>query len=300
MSVGEAMSNEQRAMRGQREDEVVGAHSRVPNLALTGVERIREAFAHAKAAGRAAFIAYITVGHPERDTALSVVPALIEAGADIIELGVPFSDPLADGPVIQRSTQTGLANGVTLEFCLDTVRQLRAAGVTAPLVFLGYTNPIAQKGEEAFAAACEKVGVDGVIVADLPPEEAGDLRAACDRHGVALIAMLAPTSTERRIAQVADLATGFVYCVGLTGVTGARDALATDLRGYLDRVRAKVSVPIAVGFGISRPEHVATVGAMADGVIVGSALVNRLDELPASERAAGAAAFVRWLKGSAE
>ena len=298
------MSNEQRAMSNERvgSGKDVGAHSRAPspgrtNQTMTGVARIREAFDRAKAEGRTAFIPYITVGHPDRETVAAVVPALVAAGADIIELGVPFSDPLADGVVIQRSTQAALANGVTLDVCLDDVRELRKAGVTAPIVFLGYTNPIIQKGEETFAALCEKVGVDGVIVADLPPEEAGDLRAACDRHGVAVIAMLAPTSTEKRITQVAALATGFVYCVGLTGVTGARDALATDLRGYLDRVRQQVSVPIAVGFGISRPEHVASVGAMADGVIVGSALVQRLDDLPPTERAFGAADFVRWLNG---
>ncbi|MCA1668421.1 MAG: tryptophan synthase subunit alpha, partial [Thermomicrobia bacterium] len=208
--------------------------------------------------------------------------------------------PLADGPVIQRSTQAALANGVTLDVCFDAVRNLRKMGVTAPLVFLGYMNPIVQKGEAAFAAQCAAAGVDGVIVADLPPEEAGDLRAACDRHGVALIAMLAPTSTEKRIAQVASLATGFVYCVGLTGVTGARDALAVDLGAYLARVRAQVAIPIAVGFGISRPEHIASVGAMADGVIVGSALVQRLGDLPPAERASGAADFVRWLTGRTE
>ncbi|MHB8646375.1 MAG: tryptophan synthase subunit alpha [Thermomicrobiales bacterium] len=283
----------------------VGAHSRAPspgqpNQDVSGVAHIRTAFARAKAEGRPAFIPYITVGHPDRGTVAAVVPALIAAGADIVELGVPFSDPLADGPVIQRSTQTALANGVTLDRCLDEVRHLRRAGITVPLVFLGYMNPIAQKGEERFAALCAAAGVDGVIVADLPPEEAGDLRAACDRHGVALIAMLAPTSTEKRIAQVAQLATGFVYCVGLTGVTGERDALAPDLRGYLDRVRAQVAIPIAVGFGISRPEHVAAVGAMADGVIVGSALVNRLAELSPAERASGAADFVRWLTGRTE
>lgn len=267
---------------------------------MSGIAHIRATFDQAKAAGRPAFIPYITVGHPDRETVAAVVPALIEAGADIVELGIPFSDPLADGVVIQRSTQTALANGVTLDVCLDDVRKLRAAGVTAPLVFLGYTNPIVQKGEAAFAAQCAEAGVDGVIVVDLPPEEAGDLRAACGRYGIALIAMLAPTSTEKRIAEVAACATGFVYCVGLTGVTGARDALALDLRGYLDRVRAKVPVPIAVGFGISRPEHVASVGAMADGVAVGSALVARLDELPPAERAAGAGAFVRWLTGNNE
>jgi tryptophan synthase alpha chain len=266
----------------------------------TGPARIRAAFAVAKAQERPAFIPYITVGHPEAGTEREVVPALIAAGADIIELGIPFSDPLADGPVIQRSTQIALANGTTLDTCLDAVRDLRAAGVSAPIVFLGYMNPIAQKGEEAFAAACAAVGADGVIVVDLPPEEAGDLRAACDRHGVALIPMLAPTSTERRIEQVAALATGFVYCVGQVGITGARDTLATDLEAFLDRVRAKITVPIAVGFGISRPEHVATVGKLADGVAVGSALVRRLEELPPGERASGAAALVRWLTGSDE
>lgn len=280
----------------EQQIESVGA-VREPPSPDTGVARIHNVFAAAKANGRTVFIPYITVGHPDRETVAAVVPALVAAGADIVELGVPFSDPLADGVVIQRSTQTALANGVTLDTCLDAVRRLRTAGVTAPLVFLGYTNPIVQKGEEAFAAQAAAAGVDGVIVVDLPPEEAGDLRAACDRHGIALIAMLAPTSTDARIAQVAALATGFVYCVGLTGVTGARDALATDLAGFLARVRAKVSVPIAVGFGISRPEHVAAIGAMADGVAVGSALVRRLDELPAPERASGAAALVRWMTG---
>jgi tryptophan synthase alpha chain len=263
----------------------------------TGIARIRAAFAAAKAEGRAAFIPYVTVGHPDVGTEQDVVPALVAAGADIFELGIPFSDPLADGPVIQRSTQAALANGITLDKCLDAVRDLRAAGVTVPIVFLGYANPIIQKGEEAFAAACAAAGADGVIVVDLPPEEAGELRAACDKHGIALIAMLAPTSTETRIAQVAALATGFVYCVGLTGVTGARDSLAGDLGAYLDRVRAHISIPIAVGFGISRPEHVATVGKMADGVAVGSALVRRLEELPPAERADGAAALVCWLTG---
>jgi len=262
-----------------------------------GISRLRAAFAAAKAEGRAAFIPYVTVGHPDRDTTDTVVPALAAAGADIIELGVPFSDPLADGVVVQRSTQTALTNGITLAACFAAAARLRANGLTTPLVFLGYINPIERRGIESFAAECARAGVDGVMVADLPVEEAGDLRAACDRHGVALIPFLAPTSTPERIAQVAEIATGFVYCIGLTGVTGARETLATDLGAFLARVRERVSLPLAVGFGISRPEHVAAVGAMADGVIVGSALVRRLDELPASERAAGAAAFVRELRG---
>src|SRR5262249_55133142 len=149
-----------------------------------GIARIRAAFDAAKAEGRVAFIPYITIGHPEVGAEQELVPALVAAGADIFELGIPFSDPLADGPVIQRSTQAALANGITLDKCLDAVRDLRAAGVTVPVVFLGYANPIIQKGEEAFAAACAAVGADGVIVVDLPPEEAGELRAACDRHGV--------------------------------------------------------------------------------------------------------------------
>ena len=225
---------------------------------------------------------------------------ILQETDDIGDGGDTARSSVADGPVIQRSTQAALTNGITLDKCLDAVRGLRAAGVTAPIVFLGYANPIIQKGEEAFAAGCAAAGADGVIVADLPPEEAGELRAACDRHGIALIAMLAPTSTERRIVQVAALATGFVYCVGLTGVTGARESLADDLGAYLDRVRAQVSVPVAVGFGISRPEHVAAVGRMADGVIVGSEIVQQLEELSPTGRAAGAARTVRWLKGEGE
>ncbi len=272
--------------------------SPAPDAAHTnGVARLRAAFAAAKAAGRPAFIPYITVGHPERDTADAVVPALAAAGADIIELGVPFSDPLADGVVVQRSTQTALTNGITLDACFATVARLRAGGLTTPIVFLSYINPIEQRGVASFAAACAKAGVDGVNVPDLPVEEAGELRAACDQYGVALIPFLAPTSTPERIAVVAEIATGFVYCVGVTGVTGARAALADDLGAFLARVRERVSLPLAVGFGMSRPEHVAAVGAMADGVIVGSALVRRLEELPSVERAAGAAAFVHWLRG---
>ncbi len=281
---------------GQTE-QIAGGASTPGTWHADGIGRLRAAFAAAKAEGRAAFMPYVTVGHPDRDTTDTVVPALAAAGADIIELGVPFSDPLADGVVVQRSTQTALTNGITLDGCFAAVARLRANGLTTPLVFLGYINPIERRGLEPFAAECARVGVDGVIVADLPAEEAGDLRAACDRHGVALIPFLAPTSTPERIAAVADIATGFVYCIGLTGVTGARDVLASDLGAFLVRVRERVTLPLAVGFGISRPEHVAAVGAMADGVIVGSALVRRLDELPAAERAAGAAAFVRQMRG---
>jgi tryptophan synthase alpha chain len=237
------------------------------------------------------------VGYPERASALQFAPALEAAGADMFELGVPFSDPLADGATIQRAAERALANGVRLLDCLDTATALRRGGLRAPVVLMGYFNPFLQYGFERLCADVTAAGVDGLIIPDLPPEEAIEAREACGRHGLDLIMFVAPTSTDERIAQAARLASGFLYCVALTGVTGARRDLWPGLPAFLERVRRFTNLPLVVGFGISTAEHVRQVGAHAEGAIVASALINTIDQLPPEERVSGAAAFVRGLRG---
>ena len=262
------------------------------------MSRLATTFARARAEGRAALMPYLTIGYPARESALAIVPALVAAGADLLELGLPFSDPLADGATIQSSTQRALANGVTLRYCLETVRALRAAGVERPLVLMGYYNPIYQMGPERFAREAADAGADGVIVPDLPPEEAGLLDSALAAAGLDYIYMLAPTSDAARLKLVAERARGFLYLVSLTGVTGARDTLPPELPAFVARVREATDgrVPLAVGFGIASPEAARQVGALAEGVIVGSALVQRLAD-PATAAAEGAA-FVAALRAA--
>lgn len=261
--------------------------------------RIAGTFARCKAAGRTAFMPFVTGGYPNLAVCEELVPALVAGGADLLELGVPFSDPIADGPTVQRTSQRALANGTTLDDCLDLVRRLREHhNVQIPIVLMGYLNPFLQYGLERLAATSAGVGVDGFIVPDLPTEESDEFVAACHRHGRDLIFMLAPTSTEARIHEVAARASGFIYCVSLIGVTGARDHLAPELAAYIGRIRMATDLPLAIGFGISRPEHVAQAGALADGVVVASALINHLDQFPEAEQPAEATAFARWLRGS--
>jgi tryptophan synthase alpha chain len=202
----------------------------------------------------------------------------VAGGADLLELGLPFSDPLADGPVIQRATHMALQQGMTVTRCLEMVRDLRHGGVVIPLIFMGYTNPILAYGEEAFCRACSEVQLDGLIVPDLPPEEGVRLEKACNQHGLALIYLLAPTSAPERIRLVSERSKGFVYLVSVTGTTGAREHLAADLAAFVDRVRAVTEKPLAVGFGISTPDQARQVADLADGVIVGSALVKVAEE----------------------
>lgn len=256
--------------------------------------RLAGAFARARAEGRTALVPFLTAGYPTLEESERLFAALARGGADVIEIGVPFSDPLADGATIQRTSERAIANGVTLADCLAMVKRLRADGVETPLVLMGYYNPILQYGVERFAADAAAAGADGFIVPDLPTEESDDLLEASRRHGRDLIFLLAPTSTDQRIAAVAGRASGFIYCVSLTGVTGGRTELP-DLTGYLGRVRAATDLPLAIGFGISSPEHVRQVGAVADGAIVGSALINEIDAAPEGERAAVAEAFMRRL-----
>lgn len=243
---------------------------------------------------------FATAGFPDLPISEEIVRALVDGGADLIEIGVPFSDPLADGPTVQRASQVALNNGVRLTDCLDLVQRLRTVhGVSIPLLLMGYYNPILQYGVEMFARDAAAVGADGVIVPDLPVEESDELWAACGAHGRDLIFMVAPTSTNERVAEIAARASGFIYCVSLVGVTGSRAELP-ELGSYLSRVRERTSVPLAVGFGVSTPEHVRQVAAVADGVVVASALIDGLEQVPAAKMPATAKAFVENLRTGIE
>ena len=261
---------------------------------LTGLEQIVAAFERARARGTAALMPYYTLGYPDRATSLDVIAA-IAADSDLLELGVPFSDPLADGPTIQHSTQVALERGTTLAGCLEMVRELRRRGMQTPVLLFGYYNPFLAYGLEALAADARAAGAQGFIVPDLPPEEAADLQAAAAAQGLAYVYLLAPTSSPRRIAAVAERARGFVYLVSVAGVTGARQTVGADLAGFIERVRARTTTPLAVGFGISTPEQAATIGRLADGVIVGSALINAVDRA-AADKPQAAADYIRSLR----
>lgn len=258
---------------------------------------IADAFARVKAEGRTAMMPFVTCGYPDLATSEDMIVALVEAGADLIEIGVPFSDPLADGTTVQRTSQVALTHGVRLADCFAMAGRLRERGVTVPLVLMGYTNPLYQYGYDRAARGAAEIGVDGFIVPDLPAEESDDLLVACREHGRDLVFLVAPTSTDARLRIVAEKASGFIYCVSLTGVTGARADLAAGLPEYLGRVRAVTDLPLAVGFGISTAEHVRVVGQHADGAVVASAMINHADGFPAAEQPAAAAAFLRRLLG---
>lgn len=262
-------------------------------------DHITGAFTKARDAGRIALIPYLTAGYPSLEQSERLLLALVRGGADLIEIGLPFSDPLADGATIQRASHQALENGVRLADCIALAGRLRQQhGVRVPLLFMGYYNPILRYGLDRFAADAARAGVDGVIVPDLPVEESDDLLAALHAHGRDLIFLVAPTSTDKRIAEIAAHASGFVYCVSLTGVTGKRAALP-DFGPYLARVRAHTDLPLAIGFGISTPEHVRQVAAVADGAIVGSALINLIDSVPEAEQPAAVEAFLRSLAAGA-
>ncbi len=258
------------------------------------MSRITTAFEGLRRAGRTALMPFLTMGYPHRESALELVPALVEAGADLIELGVPFSDPLADGATIQAASQQALANGMTPALCLEQVAALRERGVAVPLILMGYYNPFFQMGLEGFARRAAEAGVDGVIVPDLPPEESEPLQAALRGQEMDLIFLLAPTTDDARVRSVARRAGGFLYLVSLTGVTGARDRLPPNLERFVARVRQVTDLPLAVGFGIGRPEQAARVARIADGVIVGSALLRAIGS--GADPVAAARTFVASLR----
>ena len=240
------------------------------------MNRIDKKFADLKAEGKKAFIPFITAGDPSLEDTIAIVAKLEAAGADIIELGVPFSDPVADGPSIQRSSLRSLSNNVSLRDVIDTVAKIRTQ-TQIPIAFLTYYNIIFKYGVEKFVKDAVEAGVDGAVVANLPPEEASDLIAAAREHDFASIFLVAPTSTPERVKIVSEACTGFVYCVSLTGVTGARSAISDMLAPTLERIKEHTDKPVAVGFGVSTPDQAREVAKMADGVIVGSAIVNVIE-----------------------
>jgi tryptophan synthase alpha chain len=238
--------------------------------------RISKRFADLRASGELGIVAYITAGDPSLEATLKFVLALAEAGADVIELGVPFSDPLADGPTIQRASERALKSGTTLARVIDLVRRIRQSS-QVPLVLFSYYNPILQMGLEKFASAASGAGADGVLATDLTPEESADYHRILAAHHLDTIFLGAPTSTDERLAKIASCSSGFLYLISRTGVTGAKDALPDDLPSLLRRARNVTQVPIAVGFGISLPGHVSVLGGLADAAVVGSALVSEIE-----------------------
>jgi tryptophan synthase alpha chain len=245
---------------------------------LRGTTAISEAFKRAKAEGRPTFMPFWMLGYPDLPTSIEVIKMLLAEGADMIELEVPFSDPLADGVVIQAAAQAALNSGTTLADCIQAIRELRAGGATTPFLMMGYLNPFMAYGLEKFVADTAAAGVDGFIVPDLPPDEAQDMLAQAQTHDLALIELLAPTSSPERINLVAETARGFIYLVSVTGVTGARAELPPDLQEYVSRIRTATDTPLAIGFGVSTPEQVSTIGKLTDGVIVGSALIREYNK----------------------
>ena len=255
----------------------------------TTASRIDATFAALKKSDRRALIPFITAGDPSPAATVPIMHALVEAGADVIELGVPFSDPMADGPVVQRSSERALAQGTRLRDVLDMTAEFRKTNATTPVVFMGYANPIEAMGEAVFVNAAKDAGVDGVLVVDYPPEEAGEFAALLVSSGLAPIFLLSPTTPSSRIAIVARLARGYVYYVSLKGVTGAANIDVADVAEKLENIRKYVSIPIGVGFGIRDGASARAVGACADAVVIGSALVQTIadagDDAPAQAKA---------------
>jgi len=261
--------------------------------------RISQRFAELRDSGELGIIAYITAGDPSLDATHKFVLALAEAGADVIELGIPFSDPLADGPTIQRASERALKAGTTLAGVLELVGRIRQSS-QVPLILFGYYNPIFQMGVEKFAAAASSFGADGVLVTDLTPEESVDYRRILAAHHLDTVFLGAPTSTDERLSTIAAVTSGFLYLISRTGVTGAKDSLPDELPALLRRARAITTLPIAVGFGISLPGHVSVLGGLADAAVIGSALVSEIENAKSVEAAATALAVrIRSLKEAA-
>jgi len=261
------------------------------------VSRVAEVLAARAARGQAALIPYLTAGDPALSMTPALVRAAVDAGADLIELGVPFSDPMADGPVLQRSAARGVAGGTSLPRVLETVAEIRRH-VTTPIVLFGYYNPFFRYGVDAIARDAAAVGVDGLLCVDLPPEEAGDLRPPLRAAGLDLIALLAPTTPPSRVRRIAQTASGFLYFVSVLGVTGARATLPEELPALVGAVREVTDLPVGVGFGVQTPEQAAWVASFADAVIVGSALARLVEESAAADAAARVGEFIGGLAGA--
>ena len=262
-----------------------------------GEPRIRRMFDAVREQKRPGLIVFVTAGFPDIEATLELVPALVAAGADAVELGVPFSDPLAEGPVIQESSFLALQNGTSLEDCLTAAETLREKIPDTPLILMGYYNPIHTYGLAPFTQRCQEAGVDGLIAVDLPGFEAAPLLAECRSHDISMIPLLAPTSTDESIKGACAEGSGFVYCISVTGVTGAREQVSGRSFELLDRVRAHTDLPLAVGFGISNRTHVEEVGETAEAAVVGSALVRVMLDSPREQLVERASRFVAELAG---
>ena len=258
--------------------------------------RLSETFARLRAQHVPGLVTYVTAGDPDLARTDGILRALDRGGADVLEIGIPFSDPLADGPVIQRATERALAAGATLAGVLDVIGHVRP-DLRAPVVVFSYANPILRFGAERFADRARDAGVDGVLVLDLPLEEADDFRATLASRGIDTILLLSPTTSDDRLRKAASLGSGFLYAISRLGVTGVRDSIAEGAEDMVRRIRAVSDLPVALGFGISRPQHVREVGRWADAAVVGSALVNVIAEAGASpDLNTRVEEYVRWLK----
>ncbi len=262
------------------------------------MNRIEATFARLRAVGRAALIPYVTTGDPTLAATLPILQALTAAGADVIELGVPFSDPMADGPVIQRASERALRQGVGLNDVLAIVSAFRQGNATTPLVLMGYANPIEAMGVMTFADRAQAAGVDGVIVVDYPPEEAGAFAALLEARGIAPIFLLSPTTPANRIATVAAVARGYVYYVSLKGVTGAGHLDTADVIAKLAEIRRHISLPIGVGFGIRDAAGAQAIAAHADAVVIGSRIIQEIEAGPADQAAARAGAWLATIRSA--
>jgi tryptophan synthase alpha chain len=260
------------------------------------MSRIATVFGKLAGERRKALIPFVTAGDPAGGGTVELMHALARAGADVIELGVPFSDPMADGPVVQRASERALKDGVSLDDVLGYVAEFRKRDTTTPVVLMGYANPIEAMGTEAFASRAQVVGVDGVLVVDCPPEESADFAALARRHEIELIFLLAPTSTEERIEHVARLASGYVYYVSLTGVTGAAHLDVGDVSAKLAAIRRRITLPLGVGFGIRDGESARAIGKVADAVIIGSRIIQEMEQGDPAAAATRAAAFVHGIR----
>lgn len=260
------------------------------------MSRIASAFERMRRERAGGLVTYVTAGDPDLARSKAIVLAIAEAGADVIEIGVPFSDPIADGPVIQRASERALAAGTSLTSVLALVADVRQTCET-PIVLFTYVNPVVRMGTEQFVDAAVRAGVDGVLLLDLPMEEADAMHAALESRGLDTIVLISPTTTTERLKTAARLGRGFLYAISRVGVTGARDTMAGTARPVVDHIRTVTDLPVALGFGISRPEHVRETCTYADAAVVGSALVQVIADAAPGDEARAAGAFVRWLKG---
>jgi tryptophan synthase alpha chain len=261
--------------------------------------RIDAAFTRAKAEGRLALVTHVIPGYPSVAETPGIFDAMVAGGSDLIEVQIPFSDPLADGTTVQRGVFESLANGITPADCIEFARAARARHPDVAIIFMSYLNPVLAYGMERFAKDAAAAGGDGAILLDLPPEEAAEAKATFDAAGIDIIFLVAPTSSEHRLQLVAAQASGFIYCVSVAGVTGARSELPSDLRDFLGRVRRCTDIPLAVGFGISRREHIESLAGVADGAVIGSATMDLINSLQPGERVAAVRSYVETLLGRA-